>query len=112
MVDNNGHRIETKYKIARGKCHQYTVNLYHTKCSSLVNGKYVQQYLRFDLHEPLSRMESWLQTRNTTLNNINTCVQYFIMKVKTQATRKTDHKTPENNTHSPLQMAAITPTDL
>ena len=34
------------------------------------------------------------------------------MKVKTQATRKTDHKTPENNMHNPLQMAAITPTDL
>jgi len=76
VVNNNGHRIETKYKIARGKCHLYTVNL---------------QYLRFDLPEPLSRMESWLQTRNTTLNNINTFVQYFIMKEKTQATRKTDH---------------------
>jgi len=71
----------------------------------------VQQYLRFDLPEILSRMESWLQTRNTTLNDINTCAKYFIMKVKTQATRKNDHKTPVNNTHSPLQMTAITPTD-
>jgi len=110
VTDNNGHIIETKYKIARGKCHLYTINLYHTKCSSLVNGKYVQQYLRFDLPEILSRMESW-KKRNTTLNDISTCAKYFIMKVNTQATRKIDHKTPGNNTHSPLQMAAITPTD-
>ena len=34
-----------------------------------------------------------------------------MLKVKAQATRKNDHKTPENNTHSPLQMTAITPTD-
>ena len=58
VVDYNGHIIQTKYNSSRNKCHLYTINIYHTECSSLVNGKYVQQCLRFDLPELLSRMES------------------------------------------------------
>ena len=49
VFDKKGLQVETKYKVSSGKTNFYTANLYHTRCSCLVNGKKEDIFLSVDL---------------------------------------------------------------
>ena len=38
VIDKRGNLVEIKYKVSKGKTCLYTINMYRTKCSYLVNG--------------------------------------------------------------------------
>ena len=79
VKDKAGNVVECKYRLSKSKSSYYTINLYHSKCSTLVNGKQSNQFLRKDLPNILSFMESWLAEHNCTLNDINQSAKYFTL---------------------------------
>lgn len=58
VKDNKGKTVETKFKICSGKSHIYTLNLYHTKCTALVNGRLSSVFIDKDLPKLLDTIES------------------------------------------------------
>jgi hypothetical protein len=57
VCDRKGNSVETKYKLTEGRTHLYTLNLYHTRCSALVNGKHARRFIDIDFPEILNIVE-------------------------------------------------------
>ncbi|KAH3791539.1 hypothetical protein DPMN_145027 [Dreissena polymorpha] len=70
--------IETKYKLSLGRQGVYTIALYHTKSSCLVNGKRRNVFIRDDLPEIPKFGEQNLIKHGTTVDEVNTTIQCLI----------------------------------
>ena len=71
VFDKKGCLIETKYRLTKGRSGLYTLNLYHTRCSALVNGKADQHFIETDLPNIIKLAEQNLSDNNTTLSELN-----------------------------------------
>ena len=69
VKDKNGYQVETKYKISNGKTNLYTFNLYHTRCSGLVNGKNDKYFLETDFPKIIDLVEDKLTSNNLTMSS-------------------------------------------
>jgi hypothetical protein len=75
VTDKKGNLVETKYKLASGKSHLYTLNMYHTTCSCLVNGRKAEEFVETDLPAILNMVETAVIKNNTTLGQFNTDIK-------------------------------------
>lgn len=64
VTDTKGNIVESKFKISQGKTHLYTLNLYHTKCSALVNGRSTNRFIDTDLPKILDWIQSDICTNS------------------------------------------------
>jgi len=69
--DKKSNEVELKFKVADGKTHLYTLNMYNTTSSCLINGKNPQHFFNTDLPNILELMESTLVLNDETLSGIN-----------------------------------------
>ena len=79
-TDSNGLVVDTRYKVSQGRTHQYTINLYHTRCSLLINGKNENRFTRTDLPNILSQIEN----QHNFITHINESVRKFVIKYKSK----------------------------
>ena len=49
VYDSQGNNTETKYKLTSGRNNIYTLNMYHTKSSCLINGKQSNLFMERDM---------------------------------------------------------------
>ncbi|KAH3695570.1 hypothetical protein DPMN_083031 [Dreissena polymorpha] len=77
--DKKGFLIETKYKLSLGRQGVYTITLYHTKSSCLVNGTHMNAFIRDDLLEILKFGEQNLIKHGTTGDEVNATIQRLIL---------------------------------
>lgn len=75
VQDKTGANVETKYKVTEGKDHVCTLNLYHTKCTCLINGRKTSQFLETDLPSVISIIDSRLAADNMTVHSVNEAVK-------------------------------------
>lgn len=90
VTDKKSSSIETKYKVTGGKkCHYYMLNMYHTTCSCLVNGKNTEQFVKKDIHEIFKLIERHLLSKNCTLDQFNKNIKELITQYfKNETTSK------------------------
>ncbi|KAH3737520.1 hypothetical protein DPMN_044113 [Dreissena polymorpha] len=55
--DRQGNLVETQYKLSSGRQGIYTLNLYHTKSSCLINGENAHQFTEIHLPAMLKNIE-------------------------------------------------------
>lgn len=77
VTDKSGNFIETKYKVFSGKFH-YTLNMYHTQCSCLINGKNTHLFLGTDLPNILNSIESLLAENNCSVSDMNKMIRNMV----------------------------------
>lgn len=83
VTDKKGNVVETKYKVRVNKGH-YTLNLYHTTCSSLVNGKCMMKFVQEDVLEIFSLIENRLSDNNCTIDQFNEHIKSMILNYNQQ----------------------------
>jgi hypothetical protein len=71
VVDKQGNQVEAKYKVCQDNCHLYTLNMYFTKSSCLVNGKQAAQFINTDLPNILTLIESELKENGMSFHSVN-----------------------------------------
>lgn len=85
--DQNGSLVETRYKIAMGKKHFYTLNMYHTKCSCLINGKKTDVFIKTDLPNILRSIQYALKLNDLSVTDVNENVKNWISRYFESSTR-------------------------
>ncbi|KAH3786518.1 hypothetical protein DPMN_164625 [Dreissena polymorpha] len=88
VYDNIGSLVETKYRLSSGRNGVYTINLYHTKCSCLVNGKMVNQFAESDLLEIIQLTSNKLISENLTVDEVNAKFQEILQECMLVLTNK------------------------
>ena len=78
-MGKQGNLIETKFKMKAGKQDLYTLNMYHTKITCLVNGRQSKQFLRDDLPKIIRSVELNLQQNSVTAAEINKRFQNILL---------------------------------
>jgi hypothetical protein len=53
VCDNKGNLVETKYKVPNGRASMFTLNMYHTASSALINGRDTEHFMSNDLYDIL-----------------------------------------------------------
>ena len=71
--------VETRYKASQGRTHLYTLNMYHTRCSCLVNGKKTSYFMMTDLQDILSIIQNNLSAENTNLTQVNSKIRGWLL---------------------------------
>lgn len=82
VSDAHGNLVETKYKVRQGKSHIYTLNMYHTKCSYLINGRDAGHFLRVDLTEMVNRILLQLDGQGTNVSTINSTLKDMLLQMQ------------------------------
>lgn len=77
VSDKNNAVVETKYKV-NVNTGQYTVNMYHTRCSCLVNGKRTSQSVTSDVNDFISKVGKHLSEENCTIEQFNKHIRDMI----------------------------------
>ena len=80
VTDKTGKNVETKYKVMSDKSGHYTVNLYHTRSSCLVNGKNSDQFFKSDLPCVFQLIEQKLADENCSIDDFNSNVRKMILQ--------------------------------
>ncbi|KAH3866538.1 hypothetical protein DPMN_029615 [Dreissena polymorpha] len=89
VYDTIGSLVETKYRLSFGRNGVYTINLYHTKCSCLVNGKIcLNQFAESDLSEIIQLATNKLISENLTVDEVNTKFQEILQDCMLVLTNK------------------------
>lgn len=104
--DQQGNQVERRYKATRGKQALYTLNLYHTKCSCLVNGRHTSYFMETDLNEILNIIEE--SVKGSSLEEVNRTIKEIILQYYSSVRKDDDTcscTSTENNND-------ITPTDI
>lgn len=76
VADKKGSQVECRYKAFRGKQHLYTLNLYHTTSSCLVNGKSIKYFMDTDLPNLFEVIDQRLE--GSTVEEVNISVRNII----------------------------------
>ena len=79
VTDKAGYQVETKYKVFSGKSGHYTLNMYHTRSSCLVNGKNAAQFLQKDLPSIFTAIEQNISSENCSIEDFNAKVRDMIL---------------------------------
>ena len=82
VTDNRGSIVETRYKVAKGKSYMYTLNMYHTKCSYLVNGRNPLHFVKTDLPSILETIVSELNSCDTSVSKMNEDIRNMLLQLK------------------------------
>lgn len=69
VLDKGGNVVETKYTVTKGKASLYTINMYHTKCSYLVNGRNPRHFISEDLPKIVDSIRSQLDRPISAIND-------------------------------------------
>ena len=93
--DRQGNLVETQYKLSSGRQGIYTLNLYHTKSSCLINGKNSHKFTEIHLPAMLKNIEERLVNDKTTTTNVNNAFKNILM-----STSKNESKLSENQNES------------
>ena len=109
--DNQGHLVETRYKAKHGKTAYYTLNMYNTKSSCLVNGKMLSYFMETDFQKIMDLIEHGVACENTTIGVVNDKIKEWILKyyksadievdVSNVRASKTNHVSPVNKLCAP-----------
>ena len=92
VTDNKDNVTETIYKLYGADGHLYTVNTYHTRSTSLVNGKYTDLFMKTHFFSILEYIKKYLNMSNTSVEEVNSKVIAILLKC--------GHKNNCKNTHS------------
>jgi len=94
VFDRKGHQIETKYKVFNGKASLYTFNLYHSRCSCLINGKDEEHFLTIDFPKIIDIVEKKLAEKKVTMSefveNVKCTLQNVNMHVSDMSQKPLD----------------------
>ena len=82
VTDKKGNHVETKYKVSSGKSPVYTLNMYHTKSSCLVNGKQAYQFMDCDFPQLIQGIESTLGDGNISIQDVNSQLRNLLLQYK------------------------------
>jgi len=104
VKDKKGYQVETKYKISNGKINMYTFNLYHTRCSCLINGKNEEYFIETDFPKIIDLVEEKLTINNLTMTDFKNCVKEALQNKNTVNTSSENSRTvtetpPRNNSN-------------
>lgn len=105
VIDKKGDLVEVKYKISKGKSYLYTLNMYNTKCSCLINGKQPHQFTETDLPSMLNKLEEQLSLCGITVEDVNTNVVNLLQRCQQDLIQSRSTKasvTPISNTQENL----------
>lgn len=110
VKDKKGRLVETKYKLTQRGQGVYTINLYHTTCSCLVNGKQTYLFLERDMPELVKRIEIEVQSQNTSIDNINQSFKKLMNESVSKCTSEstTTMKSSQNPQIQPIADQSIT----
>lgn len=100
--DENGHLVESKYKLSTGQSSVYTANLYHTTCSCLVNGKQCKQFMDEDLKTIISMIDEELSKSGLSLDQLNADMKQVLEDVLKQKTPNVADNRGEDNSQRAL----------
>ena len=78
--DKQGNLVETKYKVLSGRQGVYTINMYHTKSSCMVNGKQSKQFTEVDFPEILQSIKMKEDIHGITVSQVNEYMQQLLIK--------------------------------
>ncbi|XP_053384722.1 uncharacterized protein LOC128550211 [Mercenaria mercenaria] len=104
VIDKKQNNVETRYKISTGKLSHYTLNLYHTTSSVLVNGKGVNQFLNTDVTEILSSLERNIAENDCSVNNFNKQIKKLIISSLSE-------KPNSSHVHDQVNVTEVSDTD-
>ena len=82
VSDNMGNFTECFYKIYGTDGHLYTVNMYHTRSSSLVNGKNTSQFVQTRFVKVLESMKKSMNSTNTTVEEVNRQIKAILLQCR------------------------------
>ena len=92
VLDTQGSLVETKYKITQGRKTVYTLNMYHTKSSCLVNGKRANIFIDTDLPEILKIVETNLVSSGVSVSEVNDSIKDILHTCTIDKNRKCKRK--------------------
>ena len=82
VSDNKGNFAECIYKIYGTDGHLYTVNMYHTRSSSLVIGKNTSLFVQTHFVNVLESMEKIMKSTNTTVEEVNRRIKAILLQCR------------------------------
>ena len=97
VFDSRENLVEIKYKVAKGKSQLYTLNMYNTKCSCLVNGKQPHQFTNIDLPNMLTKLQTQLQLCDKTFEGVNENVGRLLQKCQQDLNQSESMKPRKSN---------------
>ena len=102
IFDRKGNQIETKYKVLNGKTSLYTFNLYRTRCSCLINGKYENHFLKNDFSKIIDIVERQLAEKKMTMTDFIENVKNILQNVKSQRSQNEHEKSRGDSSHNTI----------
>ena len=102
VFDRKGNQIETKYKVLNGKTSLYTFNLYHTRCSCLINGKNENHFLENDFPKIIEIVERKLAEKKITMTDFIENVKNTLHNVKSHRSQNEHEKSRGDSSHNSI----------
>ena len=105
VKDKTENIVETRFRISAHKSSgHFTLNLYHTTTSCLVNGRNTTQFLNVDLPNIFSMIETKVSQENCTINdfnaNIRDMIVNYLVSCENRGTDDNDNSAPVKIIHS------------
>lgn len=91
VYDKSKNIIETRYRVSLRHSGQYTLNMYHTSSSCLVNGRNTSKFLDTDLPNILTKINQNLTRENCSINDFNSSVRDMIVHYFEYESTGTEH---------------------
>ena len=105
VKDKNGLDIERIFKATKGKQSLYTINMYHTTCSCLVNGKQSKYFIDNDLKEIMILIQQKIY--GTSLEEVNDSIRDIVLKYDTTEDEEIVDIVQEKTDYSDLKMCTL-----
>ncbi|KAH3721768.1 hypothetical protein DPMN_064716 [Dreissena polymorpha] len=100
--DRQGNLVETQYKLSYGRQGIYTLHLYHTKSSCLINGKNSHQFTEIHLPAMLKNIKERLQNDETTTDDVNNAFKKLLMSISKNESKLSENQN-ESDSHEELR---------
>ena len=91
VQDKKSNEVELKHKVADVKCNLYTLNMYNTTSSCLINGKKPEHFFSTDVPKILDIVESELDFKCTSISEVNESMKQQIL---IYLEHKSEHMSP------------------
>ena len=105
VKDKNGLEVERIFKATKGKQSLYTINMYHTTCSCLVNGKQSKYFIDNDLKEIMILIQQKIY--GTSLEEVNDSIRDIVLKYYTTEDEEIVDIVQEKTDYSDLKMCTL-----
>jgi hypothetical protein len=80
VCGNKRNLVESIYKMSNGRAIMFTLNMYHTTSSALINGRDTGHFMSNDLYDILHCIEYEIQKGTCTLGNLKNNIRHLILK--------------------------------